>query len=155
MKQRELDKILELHEKWLEDEDGGIRANLEDANLEDANLRDANLEDANLVRANLRGANLRDANLRDANLVRANLIDANLEDAGFVKIFLGEYTCDVWREKIRVGCQLQTVDWWEELTEEQAETIEPGGGCWLEMYKPIILLTAETLRKTEKATNDE
>lgn len=32
--QEELNKILELHKKWLEGEDGGVRANLEYANLE-------------------------------------------------------------------------------------------------------------------------
>ena len=39
-------EILDKHLKWLKDEEGGERANLEDANLEGANLRDANLEGA-------------------------------------------------------------------------------------------------------------
>jgi uncharacterized protein YjbI with pentapeptide repeats len=75
-KPEQLKEILELHQKWLNDEDGGIRANLIDANLSDANLTGANLIDANLT-----GANLTYANLIDANLTRANLIGANLTDA--------------------------------------------------------------------------
>ena len=93
--------ILEKHKKWLNEEDGGERANLRGAdlcgaNLRGANLRDANLRGANLSDANLRGAdlcganlrgadlcgaNLRGANLRGADLCGANLSDANLSDA--------------------------------------------------------------------------
>ena len=53
MNQDELIKVLEDHEKWLNGEDGGSRANLRGANLRGADLRGANL----------RGADLRDANL--------------------------------------------------------------------------------------------
>jgi hypothetical protein len=84
-KPEQLKEILEIHQKWLNDEDGGIRANLTDANLIDANLTDTNLAYVNLTRANLAGANLTDTNLTDAyltgaNLYRANLTYANLTD---------------------------------------------------------------------------
>ena len=63
MTQADLDKVLELHKKWLNDEEGGERANLRYANLRDANLRGANLSYANLSDADLSYANLRGANL--------------------------------------------------------------------------------------------
>ena len=44
----ELKTILEKHQKWLNDEPDGERANLEDANLVCANLVCANLEGADL-----------------------------------------------------------------------------------------------------------
>jgi len=72
----ELKTMLEKHKLWLDDEEGGKRADLEDANLEGADLRDADLRGANL-----RGADLRDANLRGANLQYADLRDANLRGA--------------------------------------------------------------------------
>ena len=81
MNQDELIKVLEDHEKWLNGEDGGSRANLRGANLRGADLRDANLCGANLRGANLRDANLRDANLRDADLRGANLRGADLRGA--------------------------------------------------------------------------
>ena len=86
MTREELQEILDKHKKWLNDEDGGEKANLRGAdlrgaNLEDANLRCANLRCANLRGADLRGANLRCANLEDANLRGADLRGANLEDA--------------------------------------------------------------------------
>ena len=40
----ELKTMLEKHKLWLDDEEGGKRADLEDANLEGADLRDADLD---------------------------------------------------------------------------------------------------------------
>ena len=78
-----LKEVLELHKKWLNDEKGGIRADLSYANLNDADLRGANLSYVNLRGADLSGADLRyadlsDADLRGANLRRADLSGANL-----------------------------------------------------------------------------
>ena len=80
-----LQEIVDKHVLWLEDKEGGERANLEGANLRGANLRGANLEGANLEGANLEGANLRGANLRGANLEGANLEGANLVGANLSK----------------------------------------------------------------------
>jgi len=78
MNQKEIEKILENHKKWLSGEEGFERTNLWGANLRGANLRGANLCDADLCGADLRGANLRGANLCDADLRDADLCDANL-----------------------------------------------------------------------------
>ena len=53
MKQEELQKILKLHEKWLNGEDGGVKADLCYADLRGADLRGADLCGANLRCANL------------------------------------------------------------------------------------------------------
>lgn len=53
MEQSKLNEILELHKKWLKNEDGGVRATLTGANLTRANLRYANLTHADLTHANL------------------------------------------------------------------------------------------------------
>ena len=74
MDKKELDLILEKHEKWLDNENDGERANLQGADLRDADLRSANLRGANL-----RGANLRGADLRGADLQYADLRDADLD----------------------------------------------------------------------------
>ena len=86
MTTEEIQKVLELHKKWLKGDPDGVRANLEGANLFGANLGDANLGDANLGNANLgdaylEGAYLEGANLKGANLVLSNLRDANLKGA--------------------------------------------------------------------------
>ena len=81
MDNEKLKEILERHRKWLNDEDGGERADLREANLRGANLRGANLCEANLYGADLSGANLRGANLRGADLYGANLYGADLREA--------------------------------------------------------------------------
>lgn len=53
MTQEELDAILKKHQKWLNDEDGGERADLCDADLSGADLRGADLHEANLRGADL------------------------------------------------------------------------------------------------------
>ena len=82
---RELTKkeieVLQRHAKWLQNEEGGEKANLRGANLRGADLWDADLRGANLRGADLRGADLRDADLRGANLRGADLWDADLRDA--------------------------------------------------------------------------
>ena len=74
MNRDELNKILENHLHWLNEDVEGW----EDMR---ADLSNADLSNAGLVCANLRGANLSDANLRGANLVCADLVCANLSDA--------------------------------------------------------------------------
>ena len=70
--------ILEKHQKWLNGEAGGERADLSRANLRGANLSEADLSGANLSEADLSGANLSEANLSRANLSWADLSWADL-----------------------------------------------------------------------------
>ena len=81
MNTNELENILKLHQKWLNNEEGGVRADLYGANLYGANFRGANLRRANLCGANLYGANLCGADLCGANLYGANLYGANFRGA--------------------------------------------------------------------------
>ena len=92
--QEQINKILEGHKHWLNEDCKGwgimvadfshcdlSYADLSDAKLRYATLRGANLRGANLSDADLRGADLRDANLSDAYLLYATLSDADLRDA--------------------------------------------------------------------------
>ena len=81
MTKEDLASVLALHLKWLQHEDGGVRANLLKAYLTDANLTGANLSRADLPWADLTGANLRNANLMGAHLYKANLSKADLTGA--------------------------------------------------------------------------
>ena len=58
MNQAELDEILKLHKKWLNNEPSGKRAILHRADLREADLREADLRGADLRGADLRGADL-------------------------------------------------------------------------------------------------
>ena len=84
MEKEELRKVLDLHEKWVRKESGGIcadllRADLQRADLRDADLRDANIRRANIQRADLRDADLRGTDLRDANIQRTDLRGADID----------------------------------------------------------------------------
>lgn len=92
--QKELEEIIAKHKKWLKDEEGGERADLQLANLRNVNLRGANLQGADLQEADLRGADLHGAILRKAYLrdsclsyawlQRANLHGVNLCNAELI-----------------------------------------------------------------------
>ena len=73
--------VLEKHEKWLNNELGGIRADLSGEDIYGLDLRGANLYGANLIRADLRVAYLIKADLREANLSGANLSGADIYEA--------------------------------------------------------------------------
>ena len=81
MKANELKKILELHAKWINGEEGGKRADLSHADLSHADLREADLSHADLSHADLRDADLRETDFSDADLRRADLSHADLRGA--------------------------------------------------------------------------
>ena len=78
---RSLKEVLELHKKWLEDEEGGKRADLSCEDLSDVDLKYINLRYVFLIGANLEGANLEGANLESSNLNGAYLRGVNLTGA--------------------------------------------------------------------------
>ena len=83
---KELREILDKHKKWLNDEDGGKRANLryvylQGFDLQGADLRNADLQGADLQFTKLQGADLREANLRFTCLQCVHLQEANLWNA--------------------------------------------------------------------------
>ena len=77
----DLNKILDLHKKWLGNNPDGVRADLRGADLREADLSGANLREADLRWADLRVANLREADLRWADLRVADLSGADLRGA--------------------------------------------------------------------------
>ena len=81
MKQKELYKIIELHEEWLAGSCDSKRADLSNEDLSNVDLSNADLSYANLSGADLEYANLSGANLSNANLSNANLNNANLNNA--------------------------------------------------------------------------
>ena len=88
-----LKDILDKHKKWVDEEEGGERANLSfaDLSLVDlsfVDLSDADLKFTNLSHANLRNADLSHVDLTGSDLTRANLRDTDLRNAdlGFVNL---------------------------------------------------------------------
>ena len=78
MTSAEIKQVLELHKKWINNEQNGEMADLREANLSRADLSKADLSKADLRGANLCWADLRWADLRGADLSKADLRWANL-----------------------------------------------------------------------------
>ena len=92
MKANELEKILELHAKWLNGEEGGERADLSWADLyfEDLSYTDLSHTDlsyTNLSYTDLSHTDLRHCDLRGADLSQANLRHCDLRGADL------DYSC--------------------------------------------------------------
>jgi len=100
----ELAVIIEKHGKWLKNENGGERADLQSANLQSADLRSANLQYANLRSANLQSADLQYADLRSANLQSANLQSADLRSANLRSANLDFSMLPMWCGGSRFKC---------------------------------------------------
>ena len=93
MTQEQLNKIIEKHQHYLnEDIDGweSMRADLSYKNLSGLNLRNANLHEAKLSSANLRDADFREANLSNADLRNAILKNVDLREADLTEADLRE-----------------------------------------------------------------
>ena len=101
----DLKQILELHKKWLNNEDGGKRAYLSGADLSSAYLSSANLSGANLSSANLSGADLRSADLRSADLSGADLWDVTGNKKEIFTFQTNRYTVVIYRDRIQIGCK--------------------------------------------------
>ena len=119
MTKQELDKVLDLHKKWLAGEVGGKSAILRGANLRGANLIGANLSYADLRGANLRGADLRYADLSYAELRGANLRGANLRCAigngkEIKSLQITNFTVTYTHDQLAIGCEQHKIsDWWK------------------------------------------
>ena len=74
----ELTEIIRLHKMWLNDEDGGIKANISHSNLRGSDLRGSNLSGSNLSGSNLSGSDLSGSNLSGSDLSGSDLSGSDL-----------------------------------------------------------------------------
>ena len=94
-----LQDILDKHKKWLNEEEGGERADLRGADLRGADLSGADisgadLSDAYLRRADLSGADISCADLSDADLRGADISGADL-DYSCLPLWCGSLTANM------------------------------------------------------------
>ena len=97
MTRENLNEILQKHQKWMDGEDDGKRADLRSADLRGADLCGAGLCSADLRSADLRSADLRGVDLCGADLRSADLCGADLRGADI------DYACwPLWRKSLHV-----------------------------------------------------
>ena len=136
--QDQLQEIIAKHQLWLDDEEGGERADLSYADLRYADLRYADLRSANLRSANLRYADLRSANLRYANLRSASdiLCVGNMANIKSIQadIWPVAYTCD----EMQIGCQRHTIPEWWAFGDDEISRMDSCALGWWKVWKPIL-----------------
>ena len=109
MTSEEIKEVLDLHEKWLNDEEGGKRADLRGADLRGADLLGADLLGADLFGADLLGADLLGADLLGADLRLTNLRGADLRRADLRRADL-DFSCfPLWCGGSKFKCDTKLV----------------------------------------------
>ena len=152
----QLYEILAKHKAWLDNEEGGERANLCNADLSYADLRYADLCNADLRNANLSYANLSNANLCNADLSYANLSYADLSYANLSYADLrflhsangkelacmnaGKYQVVLSKERIAIGCKLFTVGEWKEFDDATISMMDDGALEWWRKWKDLVFM---------------
>ena len=82
IRKKELKEKLELHRKWLNDEEGGVKLDLRNTNLKGADLSLANLSYADLSYANLYEADLSKTEFYSTNLYKTKGNFVGVENIG-------------------------------------------------------------------------
>lgn len=147
MNKEELNKILEKHRLWLNDKNGGKRANLEGVNLEGVDFEGANLAGASFEGANLTGAILIEVNLTEVNLTRANLTGTNLCGAiGNMKqvksLFLETYPIVYTNTHLQIGCEKHSIREWLDFDDEKIIMMDGKKALnFWRKYRDFIFLT--------------
>ena len=106
----DLKQILELHKKWLNNEDGGKCAYLSDADLCDADLRGADL----------RGAYLRDADLWD--------VTGNKKE--IFTFQTNKYTVVIYQDRLQIGCKNFSQSEWFNFSDYEITKMDSGALDW-------------------------
>ena len=146
MTNEQLNEILESHKKWLNDETGGIRADLGGADLRGADLSHADLSYADLGDADLGDADLSYADLGGADLGGADLGGAIGNNKEVKSLQLGKYYITILVGiKIHIGCQNHTIEQWENFTDKKISKMDMDNGAfeWWKQWKEVILKVAK------------
>ena len=143
--EEELKVILNNHEKWLNNDYNGVRADLRNAYLGGANLRNAYLGNADLYDADLRNADLRNVNLGG--------VSGNMKHVKSLQI---EKYCITYTSKIlQIGCQSHTIEEWKNFNNKSILEMDGKRALeWWNKWKPIIIQIIE-MSPCEPTKEDE
>jgi len=140
-----LDRVLQLHIRWVMGKCEGVKADLSGADLSGANLPATNLSRACLSKANLSGANLSGANLFGADLSGANLSRADLSKTIYendIPIIINTefYSIVKCKAYIKIGCKIHTPKEWAKFTNKEINQMDVNASKFWEKYKKLILM---------------
>ena len=123
MTQERIKEVIALHEDWLNDETGGVRANLSGANLSGADLSGADLR-----RANLRGV----------------WLEGIKGDGKYIKSIRTEiYPISYTTSVLQIGCKNHLISEWVEFDDKKISQMDSGALEWWKKWKNTIMQTIE------------
>jgi len=132
MNAKELQEILELHKKWLNNEEGGKRADLRNADLRNADLRYADLSYADLHNADLHNADLHNANIYNTT-----------GDGMFIRSMqLPKYIVNICDDWLQIGCRGYRVHKWAEFTDAEISKMDHNALEWWNEYRDLVFTFA-------------
>lgn len=157
MIQTVLNKILEKHKLWLEEEEEGEgeradlqRADLKWANLRDVDLRCADLQGADLQGASLQGAELKWVDLQGADLKWANLQGANLQGADLLGANLDYSAFQLWRGALNAKYDDKQVIWLLYHTLSAAQSEHVSEEVKKVLFSPEVVEIANRFHRVEE-----
>ena len=136
----DLKQILELHKKWLNNEDGGKRAD----------LRGADLRGADLSGANLSGADLRGAYLSGADLSGADLWDVTGNKKEIFTFQTNKYTVVIYQDRIQIGCKNFSQSEWFNFSDDEISEMDSGALHWWCTHKHHVKTWCEMVNSYSK-----
>ena len=107
--QEKLSEILDLHKKWLNDEEGGARADLRSADLSSADLRSADLRYA----------------VGEMRYVKSLQCE--------------KYYISYTATELNIGCQSHTILEWQNFDDDAISKMDNGALDWWKKWKPILM----------------
>ncbi len=168
--EKKLHQVIAKHKDWLDEVEGGERADLSCANLRSANLRYADLRYADLSCADLSCADLRYADLSCANMSSADLSSADLRYANMSSADLSSANlsyavgnieniksmqCDMWMVSytdtmLNIGCQTHRITEWWRFSDDEISRMDSSALKWWAVWKPILqqIITASPAMPT-------
>lgn len=114
---------LDLHSKWLDDEEGGVRLKLRYADLSGAILSGAILSEAILSGADFKYCTGNNREIKSLQL----------------GTYLVSYTKDI----LNIGCKSYTLDKWKKFTNEEINRMDHKALTWWKLNKDLIIKLVE------------
>ena len=136
----DLKQILELHKKWLNDEDGGKRADLSGADLSGADLRGADLS----------GANLSSADLSSADLSGSYLWDVTGNKKEIFTFQTNKYTVVICQDRIQIGCKNFSQSEWFNFSDDEITKMDIEALDWWCTHKQHVKTWCEMVNSYSK-----
>jgi len=133
-----INEVKRKHRLWLQEVEGGERADFIHANLNYANLNYSDLSNADLYYANFSNANLSNADLSSASLWGAIGNRREIKSTQ-IEAYSIAYTFD----RLQIGCENHSIEEWRSFDDDTIAEMDCGALLFWEKWKDFIFQMIE------------